>query len=160
MYEEEPQLNELPYIYDQPDPVIEEVREPLVYWAEDRMGSYYTAEQIQVLREECEENCGEYRKLWPIVAAIGRSENGATRAFGIMNDKADTWRKQAGWCAATVRKNYDRWRIAEPNNIRDINAYIRFLGKRYCPIGADNDPTGLNQHWVKNVTWYTELYTK
>jgi hypothetical protein len=32
--------------------------------------------------------------------------------------------------------------------------FIEFLGSRYCPIGAKNDPTGLNKNWVKNVTYY------
>jgi hypothetical protein len=29
--------------------------------------------------------------------------------------------------------------------------FIEFLGNRYCPVGADNDPTNLNVNWVKNV---------
>lgn len=29
--------------------------------------------------------------------------------------------------------------------------FISFLAKSYCPIGAKNDPTGLNKNWVSNV---------
>lgn len=32
--------------------------------------------------------------------------------------------------------------------------YIEFLASRYCPIGADNDPQGLNKNWVKNVKYF------
>lgn len=32
--------------------------------------------------------------------------------------------------------------------------YIEFLGSRYCPVGADNDPQGLNKNWVKNVKYF------
>ena len=144
--------------YVEPEPV--EEPEEIIYWAVDRMGDYYTDEQLEILREECEENCSEYPQLWPIIAAIGRAENGATHAFGILHPKANTWRKQAGWCAATVRKNYDRWLNIKPENAVGMEAFIIFLGNRYCPVNADNDPTGLNKHWIKNVTWYMKYYVK
>ena len=49
-------------------------------------------------------------------------------------------------CAATVQKTYDRWKKAgSPGD------FITFLGKRYCPVGAENDPNGLNRHWIRNV---------
>lgn len=97
--------------------------------------------------------------LAPIVAAIRNAENGAAgREYGVlgagvrraMKRKGDTYRPQAGWCAATVQKTHDRWtRAGRPGD------FITFLGKRYCPVGADNDPTGLNRHWVRNVKHWT-----
>lgn len=94
--------------------------------------------------------------LAPIVAAIRFAENGKPgREYGVlgagvrrdMKRKGDTYRPQAGWCAATVQKTYDRWtKAGKPGE------FIVFLGKRYCPVGADNDPTGLNKHRIKNVT--------
>ena len=95
-------------------------------------------------------------ELAPIVAAIRHAENGrAGREYGIlgagvqrdMKRRGETYRTQAGWCAATVQKTYDRWtKAGKPGD------FVTFLGKRYCPVGADNDPQGLNRHWVKNVT--------
>ena len=32
--------------------------------------------------------------------------------------------------------------------------FIEFLGSRYCPVGAGNDPKGLNKNWVRNVKYY------
>ena len=32
--------------------------------------------------------------------------------------------------------------------------FIEFLGSRYAPIGAKNDPTNLNKNWVKNVKYF------
>lgn len=32
--------------------------------------------------------------------------------------------------------------------------FIEFLGSRYCPVGAENDPDGLNKYWVKNVKYF------
>ena len=31
------------------------------------------------------------------------------------------------------------------------DAFVRFLGGRWAPIGAGNDPGNLNQNWVPNV---------
>jgi hypothetical protein len=98
-------------------------------------------------------------QLAPIVAAIRHAENGAAgREYGVlgagvrrdMKRKGDTYRPQAGWCAATVQKTFDRWKKAgSPGD------FITFLGKRYCPVGAENDPNGLNRHWIKNVRHWT-----
>jgi hypothetical protein len=99
-------------------------------------------------------------ELAPIVAAIRHAENGAAgREYGVlgagvrrdMERKGDTYRPQAGWCAATVQKTYDRWVKAGAKG-----EFIAFLGKRYCPVGAKNDPNGLNRNWVNNVTRITK----
>jgi len=91
------------------------------------------------------------KELSRYVAAIRYAENGGKgRQYGILHKRVKpTYRSQAGWCAATVQKNYDRWVKAGSKG-----AFVVFLGKRYCPVGADNDPTGLNKHWIKNVERY------
>jgi beta-N-acetylglucosaminidase len=35
---------------------------------------------------------------------------------------------------------------------------IAKIGAKYAPIGADNDPTGLNNHWVTGVTKYFDQF--
>ena len=92
-------------------------------------------------------------KLAPIVAAIRHAENGrAGREYGVLHPKAlgKSYRTQAGWCAATVQKHYDRWVKAGKKG-----DFLESLARRYCPVGADNDPTGLNKHWLKNVAAWT-----
>ncbi|HIB86226.1 TPA: hypothetical protein EYO57_03290 [Candidatus Poribacteria bacterium] len=91
--------------------------------------------------------------LAPIVAAIRYAENGKRgKEYGVLHPKAKvSYRAQAGWCAATVQKNWDRY-VKGGGKKKDVEAFIVFLGKKYCPIGADNDPDGLNRHWIKNVT--------
>lgn len=37
---------------------------------------------------------------------------------------------------------------------------IPSIGAKYCPVGASNDPTGLNNYWVPQVTKYYNEYTK
>ena len=35
---------------------------------------------------------------------------------------------------------------------------IEKIGAVYCPVGASNDPTGVNQYWIPNVTNYYNNY--
>jgi len=82
-----------------------------------------------------------------LLMAIRKAENGRSgREFGIMDKRADTLDSQAGWCAATVRNTYARW-LATDQSV----PFLVALRDRYAPIGADNDPGGLNEHWLRNV---------
>ena len=129
-------------------------------------------------------------KLAPVVAAIRHAENGRNgpppagnphEEYGVLHDKCDRcpghapddYRGQAGWCAATVQKNFDRYKNkgGDPD---DMKAYLKFLGARYCPVDADNDrpceldpcpsgipqPHGINAHWLGNVSKYYKRITK
>jgi hypothetical protein len=94
------------------------------------------------------------RELAPIVAAIRYAENGKTYQYGIIHKRCpNTYRAQAGWCAATVQKNYDRWVKAGRKG-----DFVTFLGNRYCPVGAKNDPNGLNKYWIKNVKKFQKRF--
>jgi len=94
-------------------------------------------------------------ELAPIVAAIRYAENGGRgREYGILHKRCpNTYRGQAGWCAATVQKNYDRWVKAGKRG-----EFVVYLGGVYCPIGAKNDPNGLNKHWIKNVKKFQKRF--
>jgi hypothetical protein len=86
-----------------------------------------------------------------ILFAIRTAENGREGIeFGVLHpraiDQPNSLRVQAGWCAATISKNHKRW-VDSGQHVD----FITFLGNRYCPVGADNDPTGLNNHWIPNV---------
>ena len=96
-----------------------------------------------------------HTKLAPLVAAIRYAENGAEgREYGILHPDVDpTYRSQAGWCAATVQKNWDRYE-QHGGDTEDIQEYINFLGNVYCPLDDSLDITGLNQYWQKNVTTF------
>jgi hypothetical protein len=95
---------------------------------------------------------GMRAKLAPIVAAIRYAENGARGIeYGIVCQRGKSYRTQAGWAAATVQKHWDRYRKAG-GSASDTAAFLRSLAARYCPVGADNDPKGLNKHWLGNVT--------
>ena len=96
-------------------------------------------------------------KLSRIVAAIRYAENGRKgREYGVLHPRAlnKSYRIQAGWCAATIGKTYKRWK----RSTGELD-FIAFLGARYCPLEATNDPTGLNHHWIKNVRYWTNKLT-
>jgi hypothetical protein len=102
------------------------------------------------IRSECKAT------LAPIVAAIRYAENGKTYEYGIIHKRCPKgYRAQAGWCAATVQKNYDRWVKAGSKG-----DFITYLGGVYCPVGAKNDPHGLNKNWVKNVKHFAKKFKK
>ena len=35
---------------------------------------------------------------------------------------------------------------------------IEEIGNVYCPVGASNDPNGLNKHWIPKVSQYYNNY--
>ena len=89
-----------------------------------------------------------------ILFAIRKAENGGPGLeFGVMHPKAKNTNLdiQAGWAAATIVKNRKRWEDAG-----SPGSFFEFLGDRYAPIDAENDPNGLNNHWVDNVIYWTE----
>ena len=98
-------------------------------------------------------------KLAPLVAAIRYAENGgAGREYGVLHPNVEpTYRSQAGWCAATVQKNWDRYKQQE-GDTENFHEYIAFLGSRYCPIDDPRDTMGLNKHWVNNVSKFYKSY--
>jgi hypothetical protein len=82
----------------------------------------------------------------PMATAIYYAEGGArTRhPYGILAHYRTTAPRQA--CINTIKRAEKRFK--KQTKEKD---FIVFLSKTYCPIGAANDPRGLNKNWVKNV---------
>jgi len=78
-----------------------------------------------------------------IANAIYKAEGGAkTRhPYGILVKYKTTTPRQA--CINTIKHARKDW--------NGKGSFIAFLGSRYCPVGAKNDPTGLNKNWIGNV---------
>ncbi len=83
--------------------------------------------------------------------AIYQAEGGgkAKVPYGILSVKVKDEQEARRICLNTIRNN--RVRFANQNKFTD---YIEFLASRYCPVGASNDPQGLNKNWVKNVKYF------
>lgn len=77
-----------------------------------------------------------------IANAIYHAEGGAktNHPYGILAHYKTTSSRQA--CINTIK--HARRDFVEGD-------FIAFLGNRYCPVGASNDPRGLNKNWVRNV---------
>jgi len=89
-----------------------------------------------------------------IVNAIYIAEGGANTKYPYGIVSIDTKGDEVyarKICFNTVRNNKVRFMKQE-----EYKCYIEFLGSRYAPIGAKNDPKGLNKNWVKNVKYYID----
>src|SRR5512139_1473559 len=107
------------------------------------------------------------------IAAIRRAENGSPGGvfgeFGVPTKTAPTYRRQAEVCASTVRgllirfdgNPFDPVPVSTEGGARRAvyrQEFIAAVARQYAPIGADNDPEGLNRHWESNVSkFYREL---
>lgn len=87
--------------------------------------------------------------------AIYHAEGGAKtkHPYGILKKYKTTTPRQA--CINTIKTNIKKF-----NNQNKEKDFIVFMSKTYCPIGAENDPTGLNKNWVKNVKYFYNKETK
>jgi hypothetical protein len=96
-----------------------------------------------------------------LVQAIYISEGGALAEYpyGIRSVNFSGVDEAKRICENTVRNNIKRY--MKFHDKLDTLEFISFLGDRYCPVNASNDPKGLNKNWKKNVThWYKKLLTE
>ena len=102
-----------------------------------------------------------HTKLAPLVVAIRYAENGGTgREYGVLHPSVEpTYRSQAGWCAATVQKNWDRYTQQE-GDTENFDQYIAFLANRYCPTDDPRDTMELNKNWNTNVQKFYKKFSR
>ena len=88
-----------------------------------------------------------------IADAIYKAEGGkkARIPYGILSVPVRSQAEARRVCLNTIKRKHKSWQ----SNGRPGN-FISYLGRSYAPINARNDPSGLNQHWVKNVVYFTE----
>ena len=80
--------------------------------------------------------------------AIYIAEGGkkAKTPFGICSQPVKGYAHARRVCLASIRKNVARWEAAgKPGD------FVSFMGRRWAPVGASNDPRGLNRQWPDNV---------
>ena len=105
----------------------------------------------------------EYGIDWKIAVAISKWETGSWTS-NIYNNKNNVG---GMYCGGFISYNsLDEGIEAFVSNLKR-NYYdmglntIEKIGSKYCPVGASNDPTGLNKNWVPGVTkFYQELEGK
>lgn len=81
-----------------------------------------------------------------LVDAIGKAENSRRYPYGIVAKRKLTEAEARRWCENTVRRRLAEWqRAGRPGHPVD------WIARTYAPIGASNDPRGLNRNWASNV---------
>jgi hypothetical protein len=92
-----------------------------------------------------------------LLAALRRTENGGPgKEFGVLSVPASDLDGQARMAANTVRNNVVRFErgggiAVDPSSGRYTEDFLRFLSSRYAPVGAQNDPNGLNRFHAANL---------
>lgn len=83
--------------------------------------------------------------------AIYLAEGGSKTRFpyGILKKYKHTSPRQA--CINTIRHKHADW--VKGGRKGD---FLSYLASKYAPIGASNDPTGLNRNWKANVEYFLE----
>jgi len=90
--------------------------------------------------------------------AIRKTENGrAGKEFGVLHPKAvgpkgQTLDRQAGWAASILNKRINEWQGMDSKSQSGYRGFTHYLQTRYAPHGVQNDPKGLNKHWLNNFT--------
>lgn len=111
----------------------------------------------------------QLRSLDPqFLRAIRQQEHGGeSRYFGIIEAGVDSWQEQLNACANTVAHRLELYpanplqRCFNANNqvrLRYTPSFIAYFSSHYAPIGADNDPTGMNKSWYSNVLSLYQSY--
>jgi hypothetical protein len=98
-----------------------------------------------------------------IVVSISRHETGnwTSKAFNNNNNFGGIMTNNA-----TQIKNYETYEEGLNDFVSILKKYyfdlglntIEQIGAKYCPVGAKNDPNGLNKHWVGGVNTFYQNY--
>jgi hypothetical protein len=84
--------------------------------------------------------------------AVHESGNGQSRAANVKNNIAGMMGQSGLKQYANVQESiFDMARNLRKNYLDEGIDTIAKIGAKYAPVGAANDPTGLNNDWVKGV---------
>lgn len=93
-----------------------------------------------------------------LVDAIKRAENSHKHPYGILKPYCKP-NDPDGQCRKGCRQTVTKWLAKLKYSTAD--EFIDKFGDVFCPIGASNDPKGLNANWKKNTKYfYTTLKNK
>jgi hypothetical protein len=107
---------------------------------------------------------------------MGLNKNQALLVIAISRHETGNWTSKAflnnynfgGIMDYDGLRNYSNYENGLNDFVRILKTYyfdlglntIEEIGAKYCPVGAENDPQGLNQYWVSGVTNFYENYLK
>lgn len=107
-------------------------------------------------------NAGKQYDIDPsLLAAIAIHEtgNGSSKAVHEKLNVAGMMGKDGLRSYSSLEESiFDMARNLRENYLNKGKSTIAAIGAKYAPIGASNDPTGLNNHWVNGVSkFYNNL---
>lgn len=127
-------------------------------------------EKIEELSNECtldEVSCKikkvaqDYDVDWRLAVAISKHETGnyTSKAFKELNNVGGMMCNSGLREYTTLEEGIEEFvSNLKYNYIDEGLDTIEKIQPKYCPIGAKNDPNGLNKYWVSGVTkYYNEL---
>lgn len=71
--------------------------------------------------------------------------------YGIVSIKCDSEAQCRKYCKNTVYNTLVKYR---ESRCKSGESDLDCMARRYAPIGAKNDPNGLNKNWKKNVAYF------
>ena len=88
-----------------------------------------------------------------LLQAVYHSEGGedAQYPFGIRSVGCNGYEECKSVCLRSIKNSLKRW-----NDAGRQGDFITWFAMRYCPVGAANDPKGLNSNFLKNIRWFLE----
>jgi hypothetical protein len=107
---------------------------------------------------------GEKYQINPaFLAAVSMHEtgNGTSNASRYKNNVAGMMGKNGLKSYDSIEESiFDMARNLRNNYLDEGKVTISQIGGKYAPVGAENDPNGLNNHWVKGVQGYFDKMLK
>lgn len=97
--------------------------------------------------------------LFCALVALRKTEGGGPgNEFGVLSvGSADTFDEELDVASRSLRNHVGRYERAAQARAYDpltglyTEAFLRHFSARYAPIGAENDPRGLNAHHADNL---------
>lgn len=77
--------------------------------------------------------------------------------YGILSIPCIKGEQCRQYCKNTVRNTLIKYRATR---CKVGESDLDCLARRYCPIGASNDPNNLNKNWKANVKFFLERGSK
>jgi hypothetical protein len=97
------------------------------------------------------------------LAAVSMHEtgNGSSNASRFKNNVAGMMGRNGLKSYDSIEESiFEMARNLRNNYLDEGKLTISQIGAKYAPVGAANDPTGLNNHWVKGVQGYFDKMVK
>lgn len=91
--------------------------------------------------------------------AVHETGNGTSKAVKNKNNVGGMMGKNGLMTFSSIEEGIDKMASNLKRNYIDKGlTTIQQIQKKYAPVGASNDPTGLNNNWVSGVSKYYKMF--